>query len=273
MINARIVFVATTAETASLGIAKAILACGKFHSVHGDFPYEVYQYKDCYLIIEDQTLAGDPELDWEQHFTCETFVILYRHSGRAGKKRLTVHPLGNVTDAPLAGNPLAVAAVHPLYLRHMLLMLQKTVKEQHSDYLVNYEVTHHGPTTLKTPVFFVEAGDGEDQWKDETAHQLISSAVHCFIESPVATVPCAIGFGGDHYGERFERRTNELAFGHMIPERNFEHLNEQLLNDLVNKTVPKVDVVVWDKKKQGTQEQRDFVLGYFERKKIEVRKI
>lgn len=273
MIHARIVFVATTAETASLGIAKAILACGKFREVHGDFPFDVYRYNDCYLIIEDQPLAGDPELDWEQHFTCETFVILYRHSGRAGKKRLTVHPLGNVTDKPLAGNPLAVAAVNPLYLRHFLLSLQKITKEQKSDYLVNYEVTHHGPTTLKTPVFFVEAGDGEPQWNDSTAHKLISSAVHHFVETPLATVPCAIGFGGDHYGERFERRTDTLAFGHMIPERNFEHLSEKLLDELVSKTVPQVDVVVWDKKKQGTQEQRDLILGYFERKKIEVLKI
>ena len=89
MIKARVVFVCSKAETASLLIGKALLSKDKFEQVHGDFPYAVFSYKDCLLIFEDQELAGDPELNWEDHFDCECFVILYRHSGRGGKKRLT----------------------------------------------------------------------------------------------------------------------------------------------------------------------------------------
>ena len=275
MINARLIIAATTAEEASLGIAKALLSRGNFTEVHADVPYDCYRNGDCLLLIDSVPLADDTPLDWERHFTCDCIVIVYRHSGRGGKQRMTVHPVGNPTDKPLMGTPNALGAIHALYQRHMLKTLKDIAQEQKSDYLVNYEATHHGPTHLKTSVFFVEVGDSEAQWKDVNAHQLLAEAIERFIGTKPENLPSVLGLGGDHYAERFERRTfsEGWAFGHMIAERDFGALNDAFLQELVTKTIPKLDLVVIDKKKQGTPEQRELIQKFFKGQGIEVKKI
>ncbi|MFQ5621424.1 MAG: D-aminoacyl-tRNA deacylase, partial [Candidatus Nanoarchaeia archaeon] len=144
-----------------------------------------------------------------------------------------------------------------------------------SNFLVNYEVTHHGPTRLMTPVFFVEIGDGGEQWEDPVANVMVSRAVHMFVDKKVEDAPSALGFGGEHYAERFERRvwSEGWAFGHMIPERDFEHLTPELLDMCIEKTMPKVDFVVVDKRKKGTEEQRKVFFKVFEDKGIEIKKL
>jgi len=44
-------------------------------------------------------------------------------------------------------------------------------------YQVSYEVTHHGPTTLVHPSFFVEIGSTEKEWGDPVAGRAVAEAV------------------------------------------------------------------------------------------------
>ena len=147
MIEARVIFVVSSAVDVSMSIGKALLDTKKFKEVHCDVPYDVYRYEDCLLIWENQEFHSDEPIDWEEYFSCDCFVVLYRHSGRGGKDRLTVHPQGNFVSEPKAGHGRSIAYASPVYMRHMLKCMKNVATLHDSKYSVGYEFACFGQRT------------------------------------------------------------------------------------------------------------------------------
>ncbi len=103
-------------------------------------------------------------------------------------------------------------------------------------YRVSYEVTHHGPTGLSHPSFFVEIGSTEKEWADPAAGQAVAEAVLDAI--PLTEAMPLVGFGGTHYAVRETEiaLATRGAFGHIAHTREIAALDEEMIRSMIEKS-------------------------------------
>ncbi len=171
----------------------------------------------------------------------DLLVFASRHKAVSGKPSLTVHSTGNFGSADFGGKAHTMQNTvantkHNIYLE----LLECTL-----DYEITLEVTHHGPTNFSTPLFFVEIGSTEKQWMDLEASEFVAECILNGLKSNKKHKH-AIGFGGGHYAPKFSEM--DLAFSHICPKYACDSLSEDLVKQMIEKTVDKVDLAVLDEK-------------------------
>jgi D-aminoacyl-tRNA deacylase len=159
-------------------------------------------------------------------------IFLSRHASVNPVPVLTVHVTGNLRDAELGGSPRSLPPAAPVMMQAVLRALAKYTP---SGYRVSYEVTHHGPTDLNTPSFFVEIGSTEKEWVDDAAGRAVARSV--LSATPVDAVPL-IGFAGNHYAARQTEiaLTTRGAFGHIAHSREVSSLDDTMVRMMLEKT-------------------------------------
>ena len=159
-------------------------------------------------------------------------IFLSRHSSVNPVPVLTVHVTGNYGEAALGGSSRTLAPAAPVMMQATLRALARHCPE---GYRVSYEVTHHGPTAISHPSFFVEIGSTEKEWSDPAAGQAVAEAV--LGASPANGVPL-IGFGGTHYATRETEiaLSSRGAFGHIAHTREIATLDEAMIRSMIEKT-------------------------------------
>ncbi|HVP96278.1 D-aminoacyl-tRNA deacylase [Methanoregula sp.] len=147
---------------------------------------------------------------------CDLVIFLSRHSSVNPVPVLTVHATGNFGEAQLGGISRVLAPSAPAMMQATLRALARHCPE---GYRISYEVTHHGPTGLSHPSFFVEIGSTEREWADPAAGRAVAEAVLDAVPLPDA-VPL-VGFGGTHYAVRETEiaLSTRGAFGHIASSR------------------------------------------------------
>jgi len=137
--------------------------------------------------------------------------FLSRHSSVNPVPVLTVHATGNFGAAELGGSPRTLAPAAPAMMHATLRALAQYCPE---GYRVSYEVTHHGPTAVCHPSFFIEIGSTEKEWVDPVAGRAVAEAV--LYATPLNVIPL-IGLGGTHYAPRETAiaLSTRGAFGHI----------------------------------------------------------
>jgi D-aminoacyl-tRNA deacylase len=161
----------------------------------------------------------------DEHLDADLVIFLSRHSSVNPVPVLTVHVTGNFGVASLGGSDRTLAPAAPAMMQATLRSLAKHCPE---GYRVSYEVTHHGPTALHHPSFFVEIGSTEREWTDPVAGRAVAEAVLDAV--PVNAVPL-IGFGGTHYAVRQTEiaLTSRGAFGHIAHTREIALLDAEMI--------------------------------------------
>ncbi len=194
----RYLVVFSTKDEAGINISKHL-------KLYPKPPFEVFQVeKD---LIELQ--AGDiPESD--------LVIFASKHVGK--RPSFTVHVSGNPgSSAPFGGLPRSLSMSAPL---PMLFCLESMVKLAVPGFEVTYEVTHHGPSFLKTPSFFAELGSGPEQWSVEEYAGVVAESIYKAAELAASNidVKTALGLGGPHYAPNITRYAlrNRVAVGHII---------------------------------------------------------
>ena len=165
----------------------------------------------------------------------ELVIFLARHSSVNPVPVLTVHPAGNYTTADLGGNPGELGLAAPAWMREILRNHQKYAPEE---YRISYEITHHGPTNIHAPYFFVEVGSTETEWRDSAAVEAAATSVLMAAPSGTEQILPLIGFGGTHYAARqtaIALDTNG-AFGHMMHTRNVAGVDEAMIRQMIEKS-------------------------------------
>ena len=159
----------------------------------------------------------------------DLLIFLSRHYSANPVPVLTVHVTGNFSTAEVGGTPRTLAPAAPAMMQATLRALRKHCPE---GYRVSYEVTHHGPTGLSLPSFFVEIGSTEKEWTDPAAARAVAESV--LSASPLNPVPL-IGFGGTHYATRQTEiaLTSRGAFGHIAHTREIPVLDEELIRAMM----------------------------------------
>ena len=194
-----------------------------------DRPYPIEKHElivheaDTRLIYLDNL---DKELD------SDLIIFLSRHSSEHPRPLLTVHVTGNIGAAGLGGIAGSLAVASPEWMHAVLGNLENLAPE---GYQTTYEVTHHGPTELTTPSFFVEIGSTEKEWTDPHAGYAVARSL---LESDPMDTINVLGIGGTHYARRettiaLQSRT---AFGHIVHSRFVSSLDSSMIATLVQKS-------------------------------------
>jgi len=177
-----------------------------------------YEFHD----VEERLIHAE-QVDREMD--ADLLIFLSRHSSVHPAPVLTVHVTGNFGTAELGGSPRTLAPAATAMMQATLRALAKNCPE---GYRVSYEVTHHGPTSLIHPSFFVEIGSTEKEWVDPAAGRAVAESVLSAV--PSNPVPL-IGFGGTHYAARETEiaLSSRGAFGHIAHTREIATIDEQMI--------------------------------------------
>ncbi len=276
-----IVIIASKKDLASSNTANKLIELSNFEKIEGICPYTTYKQGDNYLVWHEKDLLEEDITDLDQYFSPEIYIIPFRHLGQASIPRLTVHPPGNFTlpkeNSPVKyrGQPHKLAFVHPAYMKTALKFMNKHNQENNLNYSVSYEVTHHTPTELKKPVMFIEIGDTPEHHKDEKAINAIAQTIlHLLNNKPEECINC-LAIGGGHYAERFTRRAlkEKYGFGHFIASYAIPDINQEVVEQAIDKTIGGVKYAIIDQKSQGSSEKRREILDVLEKRGIEIIKL
>jgi D-aminoacyl-tRNA deacylase len=180
------------------------------------------------------------------------FVVASRHASQSGTPSLTVHATGNFGKAVYGGRERELQPVPANPMRDVFLEVSR---EPPRGYAVSLEATHHSPTQFETPMFFAELGSSKRQWMDEEAGAHLAEAILNGI-STGGNSPAAIGFGGGHYCPTFSVREAEMAFGHICPKYALDLLNDDLIRQMLERTVDGVHLAVFDRGMKGHQRKK-----------------
>jgi D-aminoacyl-tRNA deacylase len=155
----------------------------------------------------------------------DLIIFISRHSSTNPVPVLTVHITGNFREAELGGTAQMLAPAATAMMQATLRSLARHCPE---GYRVSYEVTHHGPTDLDLPSFFVEIGSTDKEWVDPAAGLAVARSVLSAV--PQDPVPL-IGFGGNHYAARETEiaLSSRGAFGHIAHTREASTLDETMI--------------------------------------------
>ncbi|MDR2854547.1 MAG: hypothetical protein LBV40_00070 [Methanomicrobiales archaeon] len=190
-----------------------------------------------HLIISKRLVEIDDSFEnWvKEGITC--VIFLSRHAGKGAVPTLTVHATGNYASAELGGTPKTLSRTDPHLMHAIFTELLVRVPE---GYTVSYEVTHHGPTSVVLPSFFVEIGSTEKEWHDthaacavaESVIEVIKQREH--LHEKRTSIPL-IGFGGSHYAPRQTEiaRISRGACGHIMPTHQIEHLTHEIFTQMI----------------------------------------
>jgi D-aminoacyl-tRNA deacylase len=187
-----------------------------------DRTYEFFEIEERLIHAEHIDATIDADL----------LIFLSRHYSVNPVPVLTVHVTGNFRTADVGGTARTLAPAAPVMMQATLRELKKHCPE---GYRVSYEVTHHGPTGLIHPSFFVEIGSTEKEWTDQEAARAVAQSV--LSASPAHAVPL-IGFGGNHYATRETEiaLTSRGAFGHIAHTREVAMLDDEMIRAMMEKS-------------------------------------
>jgi D-aminoacyl-tRNA deacylase len=178
----------------------------------------------------------------------ELIIVASTHRSEAKVPMLNCHAPGNWASADLGGKPASLSIAPALYIRQGILEFQELKAERKvlAKYEIGMEVTHHSPT-IDFPVMFVEVGSSENEWNDKNACEAAADVIYKLATEEPEKVEVAIGFGGGHYCPRFNKKLGEIALGHICPKHNADNLDEGMILQAYNKTIPKPDyaLVEW----------------------------
>ncbi len=255
------VLVCSTPDSASVNLKNAVLSDDwmDYADFHGTPAY----LKDNMLLITIQEHHVyyddlDKEIVKELGVIADNIIFLSKHKSASEKKALTIHPIGNWSEAKLGGKDNELTPASPHLMSALLRSIKKSA-EYLPDYDVVFEVTHHGPL-LETPTLFMEIGSTEAEWTNTDASAAMASALSSFSENK--SYPIAVGVGGGHYAPRFTETalSKKLDFGHMIPNYAIDFNDAEKLSSMISRAMENSNTdLVFVHRKSMKKEQADVV--------------
>lgn len=209
----------------------------------------IFQFRNIQLVISEKDVIFSDHLDI---LGADLLIFGSRHKSEANKPSLLTHITGNLgSDNSHGGNPfeLAYGSTEAIRTAYLTLKQQKEENEL-NDFDVTVEATHHGPTNLKTPLIYVEVGSTEIEYRNKKALNSVAKAIIdiCEIKEDKNIIP-SICFGGGHYATRFNElmEITSVAIGHILPKYHKEDISEEIVEQMISKTVEKVKWAIIDR--------------------------
>ena len=200
----------------SVNMRKALLSRGGWEDAGSEGTCTFLAKGDTYMLSTPDLHIYADGLDGvaEAHgISVGETVFMSRHSSSTGEPAMTVHPIGNYHENRFGGRERALVKSAPALMTDALRRIHAS--NVMPEFMVCFEVTHHGPWT-ETPTFFIEIGSDERNWGNLQAAEVLAQSL-CEMEA--ADYPTVVGIGGGHYAPRFTEVALgwKVNFGHMIP--------------------------------------------------------
>ncbi len=234
--------------------------------------YTSARHKGVQLYVAPGSLLTLESLD-ETYPEAGSFIFLSKHRSDSQIPTLTCHCTGNFANNPYGGNPKEIAISYPSLQKRYLKAIT-AARHLVPEYDVVIEATHHGPTSLKKPVLFVELGSSEKQWGDGRAARVMCDTLLGLLDRGVERCgKVGIALGGTHYPSKFNKLLLESEFGlaAVASKHNLEAIDEQMLGQMIEKSVEKVTQIVVDGKGLGSQKDR--IMKMAEKTGLEIHKL
>jgi D-aminoacyl-tRNA deacylase len=230
------------------------------------------RHKNVQLCVAPGSLLTLEDLD-RAYPDASSFIFLSKHRSDSQIPTLTCHCTGNFADNPYGGNPREIAISYPSLQKGYLKAIT-AARHRVPEYDVIIEATHHGPTSLKKPVLFVELGSSEKQWGDSNAAGVMCDTLLGLLDGGIE--PCkkvGVALGGTHYPSKFNRLLLESEFGlaAVASKHSLEAIDEQMLDQMIVKSVEKVTHIIVDSKGLGSQKDR--IMKMAEKTGLEIYKV
>jgi D-aminoacyl-tRNA deacylase len=266
------ILITSEQDLASLTIKEVLLNDYGFSNTGNSFEgYPIFSKgENVWLITTTRDMIHCNHL--EEHFEAEAFIFCSRHRAESAKPALLVHSTGNLGDEALfGGNPRQLSVSAPSLVS---VALRKLIEERDSlgldEFDVSLEVTHHGPTSMKTPLVFVELGSSEENWTHIEGAKAVAAAVMDCVAEPISG-DAVIGFGGTHYASKFNKLVLEKGYkiGHMAPKYAINNLSTDVLEQMIHRSTNPITSAVIDWKGMNA-ENKAHLLPMLEDINIEV---
>jgi D-aminoacyl-tRNA deacylase len=224
--------VASKVDLAALNIAEKLINKFKFKETDQNFEGEPIYKRDNVLLtfIKGESIRAG---NLDNFFNVEGIVFASRHKSESEEPTLTVHAPGNLgADASFGGRPKELALAWPQRMKIALRRLFEAKDKLSTEYRISLEATHHGPTELKIPVWFVEIGSSEKYWVDIEVGEVVAEAIWASVTEE-AIGSGAVGFGGGHYSPRhtsFCLEEKKVAVGHIIPKYMIDSVDSEIIS-------------------------------------------
>ena len=206
-----------------------------------------FQDNQIYLGLTSSPLIhlNDLKLD-KAGINPDLLIFASRHRSETERPAFLTHVTGNWSEsADFGGNPRQLSQASAFLLKAGLWCLKQQSSFEHfsqfSEFSLDLEVTHHGPTTLEIPSIFMELGSSENEWNIEKAGELMARALieTCFMYLELKAneyTQIGVGFGGTHYAPQFKKLINEknVAISFICPKYYIKELDEKIIEQMLN---------------------------------------
>jgi D-aminoacyl-tRNA deacylase len=272
-LNSYYVLVASDQDLAGMTITNYLLNSAEFASEGKRDAGESHRsprHNNVQLYISSGSLLNLENLD-DLYPHAGVFIFLSKHKSDSRIPTLTCHCTGNfAADNAYGGRPREIAISYPSLQKGYLKAIT-AARQKVPQYDIIIEATHHGPTSLNKPVLFVELGSSEKQWADNNAAAVICDTLLEMLDNGIYYCnKVGIALGGTHYPIKFNKLLLESKFGlaAVASKHNLEAVDEEILNQMVEKSVEKVTHVILDSKGLGSQ--RDRIMKIAEKTRLEL---
>ena len=259
--SAGIVIAASTNDTAGLTLANELKRLGNFfqtsHAKNSDSSFNSKEFGNITMHLSSNSALNMDYLD-TTYPESEAFIFLSKHQSESGIPALTCHSVGNFSHSLYGGRPGELGIAFPSLQKNYMIELSKR-SQSVQDYEIVIEATHHGPTSLTKPTIFIELGSSDEQWHDKVAAAAICKSLVSAIRTKSSSLnKVAICLGGTHYPAKFNKllMESDFSFGAVASKHNLDSVDEQMLHQMINKSVEPVTHVIVDSKGLGNQKDR-----------------
>jgi D-aminoacyl-tRNA deacylase len=235
--------------------------------------FESYTFKNVKLhLSHDRSLLHLDKLD-DMYPESKAFIFLSKHSSESGIPTLTCHFTGNFSQSnSFGGLPREIGITYP-YIQKSYMLDITSKKSFVSEYEIIIEATHHGPTSLKKPLIFVEIGSTEKQWGDRRAALAVCQSVVTVLTRENTVKHCksvGVAFGGTHYPSKLNKLLLESEFGlaSIAARHNLTAIDKFMMSQMISRSVEKVTHAIVDKKGMGKEKKR--ILELIRRENLEL---
>ena len=154
-----------------------------------------------YLGLTDERMIFLDDLELEDSkLDPDLIMFASRHASNTERPAILIHTTGNWSDDnSFGGEKHDLSQTSALLHRAGFLSLLNQSKLQNlRDFVVDIEVTHHGPTLLKKPLVYIELGSSKKEWAHQLAARVVSNSIidayTLFVISITSVVNCLNNF-------------------------------------------------------------------------------
>jgi D-aminoacyl-tRNA deacylase len=234
--------------------------------------FDLYVYKNIKLHFSQNSLLLYLDNLDTIYPDCLAFIFLSRHSSESRIPTLTCHFTGNFDTNRFGGIPRELGMCYP-YLQKQYMKEISANRFLVPSYGIVIEATHHGPTSLKKPSLFIEIGSTEKEWADKSAASVVCDSLMYVLHKINANSRCkdvGIALGGTHYPTKFNQLLLNSQFGlaAVAARHNLCSVDESMINQMISKSIEKVEYAIVDRKGLGKEKVR--ILELIEKKDLEL---